>query len=493
MKEVKQPFISFKTKVITIIGALITLLLMAISLTVLFQWRGLILNKLEQRAYSVTQAFSVSVIDALIYEENSAFNADDFLETYILDFMSKDSTIEFITIYDAQSNMVAHSSPDLFKRNLTERDSRRLNAIAGLTRKIYAHPQYGWVLESYLPLKIGDKRWGIMRIGFDADSTRAEIRALFILLFIFTVIGNGIILGILYLLTNRFTSSLRKLVKAMDRVDLETKAEIELDPTNDEIGYLVNHFKQMQKRLIRSQKNLLNAQNQVYQAEKLASIGRLVSGIAHEINNPLNGIKSCLYTLKRSPENEEQLQNYLALISEGINHIEMVVQKLLGFARQPAPQTQGSTIQVANVHETLNKTLALLSYRFDKSTVKQKLKLSENLPSVKMDSTLLQEVLMNLIINSLDALAGEGTLTVSTQIKNKKRIEIMIKDSGSGIAPENMELIFEPFFTTKDVGEGTGLGLAVSKSIIEAHGGKLMVKSSLGQETIFTINLPSTS
>ncbi len=490
IKEKANDFVSIKTKIILIIGALVTLLLVTISLSVLYQWRGLIIEKLEQRAYSVTLAFSVSVIDVLIYEDNNAFSADDFLENYIIDFIQKDPSIEFITIYDNKNRIVSHSNPDLFSEELSNDYKLKLEQVDSFTPKIYESDDYGWVLESFLPLKIGGKRWGVLRIGFDADGTREEIRSLFIMLLTITVIGNIIILMVLYILTNQLTSSLRKLVMAMDTVDLESKPHMPLSSSNDEIGYLIYHFDEMQKRLTRSQKKLINVQSQVHQAEKLASIGRLVSGIAHEINNPLNGIKSCIYTIKKEPDNHDQLQNYLDLITEGLNHIEMIVQKLLGFARQPSRTNNKDNMIPVNVNESIQKTLALLAYKLDKNQIEQSLHLDDTIPPIKIDQNLLQEILMNLIINSFDALNDGGILTITTSLITENEIKILIKDNGPGIEPENLKLIFEPFFKTKDVGEGTGLGLSVSKGIVEAHGGTLKVSSVLGKETVFSVCLP---
>ncbi len=216
----------------------------------------------------------------------------------------------------------------------------------------------------------------------------------------------------------------------------------------------------------------------------------MVSGIAHEINNPLNGIKSCIYTIKKEPDNHDQLQNYLDLITEGLNHIEMIVQKLLGFARQPSPTNNKDNMIPVNVNESIQKTLALLAYKLDKNQIEQSLHLDDTIPPIKIDQNLLQEILMNLIINSFDALNDGGILTITTSLITENEIKILIKDNGPGIEPENLKLIFEPFFTTKDVGEGTGLGLSVSKGIVEAHGGTLKVSSVLGKETVFSVCLP---
>ena len=294
------------------------------------------------------------------------------------------------------------------------------------------------------------------------------------------------VLLVLRYLIDRTVQSLQVLVKAMDAMELESGADLSLPEREDEVGALIRHFEMLRKRLAASKEQLLLAQKQIYQAEKLASVGRLASGVAHEINNPLNGIKHCLYAIQKEPENKEQSEKYLQLINEGLEHIESVVQKLLGFSRKSATSDK----QVVDLNESVKKVLALLEYRLNRKQVHLQLDLAPKLPKIKGDDGLLKEVIMNLLLNGFDAVAENGHLTVQTVLQADNRIAMIVKDDGCGMAPDVLDKIFDPFYTTKPAGEGTGLGLSVALGIVEAHGGQITVKSAPGQGSTFTVVLP---
>jgi len=240
----------------------------------------------------------------------------------------------------------------------------------------------------------------------------------------------------------------------------------------------------MKKRLEKSKIELEIAQKQIYQAEKLASIGRLASGVAHQVNNPLNGIKSCIYAIQKEPENLKQTNEYLELINEGLNNIETVVQKLLGFARQ-----EHNHKTKIDINESIQKVINLLDYRLKDKLITLNLNFSSNLPLIEFDYFLFQEVIMNLLLNSFDAVSQNGKIDIKTEMI-EDRLLIEIKDNGIGIPKENLQKIFDPFFTTKEVGVGTGLGLSVCLNIIESYGGTISVSSIQGEETIFTVEIP---
>ena len=485
MSPVKAVRHSLKTRMVLAVGTVITVLMMVISLGILFQWRSLILNKLHNRAESVTRAFSISVLDALIYSENGNFQAEDLLESYINDLKQRVPGIRYIAVLDNHRRVIAHSDPARYNQVFSDSLSVLLSHTRRLTSSIYHSPDYGWIIESVLPLQIAGKRWGILRIAFDAESTRAEIRQLFLLLLGLTALVTGVTLFVLSYLIGRLIQSLQQLVEAMDTVDLEADHNIELPHYNDEIGFLIQHFEMLRQRLSQSREQLINAQKQIYHAEKLASIGRLASGVAHEINNPLNGIKNCVYAIQRDPDDKKQFHDYMELINEGLQHIETVVQKLLGFARK-----QSKSIESVDMNEAVHRVLQLMEYRIDQKHITVDLKLMKNLPSIKADYHLMQEVLMNLLLNSYDAVKEGGRIEVRTEQADPGHIRVTIRDNGAGIPAEELPRIFDPFYTTKEPGEGTGLGLSVALGIVESHGGKIEVNSTPGKETVFRVILP---
>jgi two-component system NtrC family sensor kinase len=275
-------------------------------------------------------------------------------------------------------------------------------------------------------------------------------------------------------------------VDQIDKIDFKSIEEISLKGNKDEIGFLINRFDDLLQRLKLSKQQLAVAQKQVYQSEKLASIGRLASGVAHEINNPLNGIKNCLYAIQKEPDNKEQTTEYLALINEGMNYIENVINKLLGFARQ---QTQ-ITVSL-NINELILNIYKLLEYKLKQKQAVVNFNLLDDIPVISADNQLVQEVIMNIFINAYDAISEKGEIEIKSGIWDNKHIYFSVRDNGIGIKEDEIEKIFDPFYSTKDPGKGTGLGLWVSLGIIENHNGQITVKSIPNKETIFTVILPT--
>jgi len=477
--------ISLKTKILLLIGILITVLMIGISFSILIEWRTLEIESRTQSARNVTKAFSITVLDALIYAESGSSNLEELLETQIKDFLQKVEDIKYISILNNNRRIIAHSDLTKYNKILSDSISIEISKTDLHISSIYESEEYGWVIETVFPLQIAGKRWGILRVGVDADPLRNKISELFSTLFYSTLLVISITLIVLYLLIGRITGSLKDLVKLMDKIDIDSD-EIKNQPKrNDEIGFLIQHFDTLQKRLAQQRQQLINAQKQIYHAEKLASIGRLASGVAHEINNPLNGIKSCVYSIGKDPDNKKQNFEYLGLINEGLDHIEIIVQKLLGFAHQ-----QSKVVGTVNVNAGIEKVLQLLEYRLTQKHVLITKNLDKELPAIYADEQLIQEVLMNLLLNAMDAVTDNGGIRIETGIQTQNHIYITIEDKGTGISDEDLEKIFDPFYTTKESGEGTGLGLSVSLGIVETHGGSIQVKSKLENGTTFKIILP---
>ncbi len=475
---------SLKTRILFVTGSVILLIMMIISLAIMYQWRKILIEKEIINAQSVTNAFTVPALDAMIYAEQGKLFKNDLLETYIENFMQQVKQINYIEIYDDSLKIIA--SEDRNGNYIVENQKAKKLQLDNYKTIIYHSPIYGWILEAYAPLSIANKKWGVAKIGFDANPIRNEIKNIFFVLFGLTIFVSIITLSVLYLLINRITFSLNNLVQQIDKIDFNSSEEIKLSSGKDEIGFLIERFDDLLKRLKKSKEQLAIAQKQIYQSEKLASIGRLASGVAHEINNPLNGIKSCVYAIQKDPEDKEQTKEYISLINEGIFYIESVIKKLLGFAR---PQTQISNSLELN--ELVFNVYRLLDYKLKQKNAAVRLNLLDDLPTIKTDHQLIQEVIMNLFINSYDAIQPNGEIEIRTGIIDQKNIFFSIEDNGIGIQKEDLERIFDPFYTTKDPGEGTGLGLWVSLGIVENHGGQIIVRSEQNKGTIFTVLLPA--
>lgn len=225
-------------------------------------------------------------------------------------------------------------------------------------------------------------------------------------------------------------------------------------------------------------------EQQVIQAEKMSAIGQLAAGIAHEINNPLGGILNCLYNLRKkrlSPEREEE---YIKSMEDGIHRVQRTVDQLLDFSQQHEPKL--TSVDINNLVEGV---LSLINYAIKKNGIKLKKEFTESLPQLMADQHKMGQVVMNILLNAVQAIKGKGQIRVKT-FKENGWCCIEVMDNGNGIPPDILPRIFDPFFTTKDVGKGTGLGLAVSRGIVEIHSGRIDVKSELGKGTTFTVKLP---
>ena len=246
-------------------------------------------------------------------------------------------------------------------------------------------------------------------------------------------------------------------------------------------------------RLIGSPRTMrVDAIHAAGRAEKLAAVGRLAAGVVHEINNPLATISACAESLESrveegafgaSPEVDD-LHEYLGLIRSEAFRCKAITNGLLDFSR-----VRTSDRIMIDVAELIKSTANLITYQKRGSDIRINFELDKNLPQINADGGQIQQAIIALATNGIDAMPNGGTLTFRAMPSNS-RVIIEIQDSGIGITPENLSKVFEPFFTTKEVGKGTGLGLAVCYGIITEHGGRLAVRSNVGVGTTFTIYLP---
>ncbi len=474
-----------RTRILVLTGTVIVMLMLAISFILLIKWRELIISNQSENAVSITRTFSVTVIDAIIFEEQSLYRKENVLETYVENFIARLGNVHYAAIFDSTGAPVVQlSGHPRYDPSLPV--VARPGAGSAREVRIFEHAQFGWTMEVRQPLIFFGRQWGFATIGFEAQPLRDEIRSVFFLLLISTVVITLAVLLILYVLITRMTASIEELVRAIDTIDFHSDTRIDLAEQKDEIGFFFQHFRLLQDRLETSRQALERAQRQIYQAEKLASIGRLASGVAHQVNNPLNGIKSCLYAMQQAPLSAERTREYLQLINEGIDDIETVVRKLLDYARQ-----QSTSESRIDINDAIRKVIGLFELRLKEKNIEIRLELAKEIHPVRIDYHLFQEVVMNLILNSADAIERTGAIGITTGDDGASRVFMEIRDNGTGISPDIMEHIFEPFFTTKDVGIGTGLGLSVCMGIIESHGGRIDVRSTPDIETVFRIALPA--
>ncbi len=362
-----------------------------------------------------------------------------------------------------------------------------------------------WYITAYEPIKnINNKIIGILYVGMlekpYLDITNRVMRTFIIIASLCVVL----LLVILHFSTTRIINPLQKMVVATQKIsagDLTHKLEVS---SKDEIGYLADSFNQMtadleaanekliewgktlEKKVEERTKELTEMQAHLIQSEKLASLGKLAAGIAHEINNPLGGV--LIYShllLEDTDENSPYYENLKKIVKE-TSRCKDIVKGLLEFARPKEPE-----MSLVNIDEIVERSLSIMECQALFQNIKIKKFYVSNLPKIVADSAQLQQVFVNIILNAAEAMNGNGILTISTSLNGDGTfIEIKFSDTGHGIKEEDQKRLFEPFFTTKEVGKGTGLGLAISYSIIQKHQGTIEVKSEVGKGSTFNVRLP---
>jgi PAS domain S-box-containing protein len=225
-------------------------------------------------------------------------------------------------------------------------------------------------------------------------------------------------------------------------------------------------------------------EQQIRNSEKLASVGKLAAGVAHEINNPLGGILNCLYNLRKGTLSPSRQEEYWASMEDGVRRVQKIVRQLLDFSQQHEP-----AFVLTDINHVVNRVLVLTTHLFAPNRIVLETGLGQGLPNVMVDRHMIEQVLMNLVLNAVQAMKDGGVLTIRTSVVEGICV-IEVCDTGSGIPPAILPRIFDPFFSTKSEGEGTGLGLSVSLGIVERHGGKILVDSEVGKGTTFTLCLP---
>ncbi len=242
----------------------------------------------------------------------------------------------------------------------------------------------------------------------------------------------------------------------------------------------------LEQKVEQRTEELKKIQAQLMKSEKLASLGRLASGVAHEINSPLTGILTFSHLLMRKLKDNPELQKELELIVRETTRVSTIVRGLLDFARERKPQKRPCYL-----NELITHTLSLVERQAAFQNIKIAKNLDQQLPVLLVDANQIQQVFMNILLNAADAMPDGGSLQVTTLYQpGDDDVQIIFTDTGCGIPPENLDKIFDPFFTTKADKKGTGLGLAVSYGIIERHRGHIEVQSEVGQGTTFIIKLP---
>lgn len=347
-----------------------------------------------------------------------------------------------------------------------------------------------WYITAYEPIKnINHKIIGILYVGI-LEQKYVDINRQTVLVFLTITLVAALVSMILsYWISRRISVPIQKLVSASGEVargNLNAKVEVK---SSDELGELADTFNTMASALKERDERLEEyTKSKIMESERLAIIGQLAAGVAHELNNPLQGIVTYSHLLLETMPNEEWSRGNLEKIVTQANRCRDIVRGLLDFSRQRKPNKM-----LYDVNKVLRECVSLLESQALFHNIQIKEALDPKLPMTVIDPSQIERVFMNIIINAAEAMDGKGQLALTTRFDPAERfIEVKITDTGPGITRENLGRIFSPFFTTKDAGHGVGLGLAISYGIIREHKGTILVESEAGKGTTFIIRMPVT-
>ena len=321
------------------------------------------------------------------------------------------------------------------------------------------------------------------------------------------VLASLVSVAFVWVVVHRPVKELKAGTQAMAAGNLDHRLEVR---SADELGELAASFNKMAADLSRARQELTGwartledrveqktselqqAHSHLVRSEKMAALGKLAATIAHEVNNPLAGIltyaRLCLKQLDSpevTPEKRAEVLEQLRIIERESRRCGEIMRNLLSFARQAPPRREP-----AELNALVERTLALVRHELELRGIELTTRLADGLPPVACDANQIQQVLLALAVNALEAMPRGGRLTLKTGAVSESVLEVRVRDTGVGIPREALPHIFEPFFTTKEDQHRTGLGLAVARSIVEQHGGSLEVASTPGRGTEFVVRLP---
>jgi hypothetical protein len=331
---------------------------------------------------------------------------------------------------------------------------------------------------------------GILAVNVSMELTQAKVGELSKTMILWAFGVTAILAIFLSLFLTRYvTSPIQELMVTMERAERGLEARVQVR-SEDDIGRLGEAFNALLSKLERARRRVERYHyEQMKRADRLASIGEMAAGIAHEIKNPLAGIAGVIQVLKKDLPAGDAKRAVLEEVLSQVERMDKAVRNLLSFARPPEPR-----MTMVDMNGLIGKLLDFLSPQFAKQGIVVKRKFAPGIPWLVLDPDLMQQALLNIVLNAIKAMPEGGDFTVETLVdapapEQPGKVRIVLADSGQGIPEENLGRIFTPFFTTRQ--QGTGLGLSITQRIVEQHGGDISVQSAPGAGAVFTISLPT--
>ncbi|MEE4176034.1 MAG: ATP-binding protein [Bacteroides sp.] len=456
-------------------------------------------TEFEKRGYFIARAVAEQAVFYILSEDPAGLNS------LINEIKAIDPTIDYVFIVSEMGEVLAHSFPEQVPEGLLEANIP--DSALSIVSVRDQEDSHRFIRDFSVPIlsrNVAYVRLGILENEI-VDHVNETITTLWFMVALFLLLG---LLAALFF-SYTIATPLRVLSNQSQNIDIRTiqdgvriirEATSSLSfrirrifKSDDEIDMLYNNFSEMLQRLEQTHNAMNQLQQSLLQTEKMASIGTLTAGIAHEVNNPLAGLRIGLNRISRRPEDAEQTVKYIGMMQESLNKMEHVIQDLLTFSRRSPHE-----FEEVNTCEILRKIIKLASYRIRRNQIAIDIDPSNCPHKISIAANRMEQVFLNIIINAIDSVVErqktepglKGKIQISI-IPETDVTRIRFSDNGTGIENSLISKIFDPFYTTKKVGEGTGLGLSVSYQIVKDHGGDILVESEYGDGAVFTVVLPN--
>lgn len=476
--------LTLQKKFILVTSLSIIVLMAAMGYWVVKRESRIMYDEIEKKGKLLAETLAIPMINDLIYEKLGLVEEGGLIDNYVTEMFGKRNLdLLYISVLDTDGRVISHN--DFREYGKVYSDALTMKAMLAegtIIQSFHDGPSGHGAIDIATPLSIGKKRWGTLKLAVSLEKLEEEIAGVVAKVAAITLVmlaaGFVAIVG----LSRRFIGPITQLARTMEKAGTES-LDVRVDVKGgDEIAMLGQSFNDMIARIRKANIELKQTHEKMYQSERLASIGVLASGVAHEINNPLGGMFNCVKMLESRGADGEFRKQYLDLIREGLERIESTVGKMLLMSKKKEHE-----LTVVDVPDVVRDVRKLLDYRLRSGGIEYAEDFEYGL-DVLINRQDLHQVMLNLIINAVQAMKDGGRILVAGH-RNGSSVVVTVEDTGGGIGEEHINRIFDPFFTTKQPGEGTGLGLWMTYEIIKSYGGEIAVSSKQGEGTVFTITL----
>ncbi len=457
-------------------------------------------SETKKRALFIANSISNQITPSILFEDYIT------LQNTLNSIKEIDENIFYIFVLDNKKQVIVHTFTTDFPIELINANTLMENQESNTQLLLIKDHNNEIIIDVAVPILGG--KVGVVRVGLRESSIIADVQKtvnifwLMVAAFLFVGIVGALVFA------KFITKPIKAIQNVADGIDLNQIGKKEIPQikirekflgkikmlfrAEDEIDILADRFNQMIIRLDKAYRDLQSAQSTIIQSEKLATVGTLTAGLAHEINNPIAGLQNCVRRIKNDPSNIEQNIKYIKMMEAAIDKIANVVSNLLNFTRR-----QSGGFQSLSLSDIVENSLLLVGHKLEKLRISITKNIPPELPNIKGNKNQLEQVMVNLIINSIDSIEEKcqsnplcDKRIIMNAMKEENYVCFSIQDTGKGIPESIKDKIFDPFFTTKQPGKGTGLGLSVVYNIVESHNGKILIESMDGAGTTVKILIP---